>query len=105
MNWSRLELVSILEGVEVLDCNQGASQGGERRIVGWFALVADQQPPAPAQPGKAALDAPPMAAQSGAGLHTPAGDARHDPAAAQPGPRPRGVVGLVGVQLVGSAPS
>src|SRR4051812_49808154 len=40
-----------------------------------------------------------MAAQPGAGLDTAAGDARSDPASAQPRPQMLVVIALVGVQL------
>ncbi len=65
-------------------------------------LVADREAPELAEPGQGALHHPAMAAQSSAGLDTPAGDPCPDPPAAQGLAAARLVVGLIGMQLGGS---
>ncbi len=49
-----------------------------------MTFVANGQAPMAEQPGWPALDLPAVTAQSLAGLNAAPGDARHDPASAQP---------------------
>jgi hypothetical protein len=67
------------------------------------ALVAGAQPLEGVQPGEAALDDPPLAAQAGAVGDAAVGDARSDPAGAQLSAVDVVVVAAVGEQLPRSA--
>jgi hypothetical protein len=64
-----------------------------------FAFVADGQAPVAGQPGDRPFDDPPVAAEFVAGFDAFAGDARGDPAPAEPVAQRGNVVGLVRVQL------
>ena len=67
------------------------------------ALVADPQPAAAQQPGDGAFDRPAVTAKSFGGVDAAAGDTDLDAPPLQVGPAAAVVVGLVGVDLVGSA--
>jgi hypothetical protein len=77
-----------------------------RRRTARILVVADAQPAAAGQPGDRAFHLPAVAAEPGRWLHGTAGDPHPDPLPREVAAAAAVVVGLVGVDLVGSiAPS